>query len=471
MHRFWIVPLMMTLAVNAWGQGQIKPANSHVNMYFPQLADGGPVAGRWQTAFTFVNSSSLTARIELRLYDNAGKPMTIDFGNGAFSTHIIRVPGFGSKLLSSRMGSETLKVGWAVAYADTSVLASASFRLWAGEKALQEVTSPPSAQTRFYDSYANKELGVAIANPSTSKPITLEVVVLDSLGLPGGPVATVTLPPLGHTSFNVKDKFSFVDQGDWSLYIMPPTLPGDSFVAWTMNADGSGTFSSLPSGAYGRPASHRDRIEQIYSRLMEVGTLLEMFKGTPQLSVTTGEEVNAFVENGANVTVSLGLAQVMSESDNELAFVLAHQFGHIFQQQNSNFLLWDDDPEKDANMWAIYFTFFAGYDPYAMPGALGHLVMATGPAALTSVWEKSVRTVAHVSLKAQLDDSWATLNGFCNISPEAGLLCSDYRKLFRPNVPKGGAITSSVPAIRHPAGLKFDKATIDRLSRIRREKQ
>ena len=29
------------------------PGSAHANLYFPQFADGGPVASQWQTTFTF----------------------------------------------------------------------------------------------------------------------------------------------------------------------------------------------------------------------------------------------------------------------------------------------------------------------------------------------------------------------------------------------------------------------------------
>lgn len=31
----------------------LVPGSAHANLYFPQFADGGPVASQWQTTFTF----------------------------------------------------------------------------------------------------------------------------------------------------------------------------------------------------------------------------------------------------------------------------------------------------------------------------------------------------------------------------------------------------------------------------------
>ena len=34
-------------------EAQSVPGSAHANLYFPQFADGGPVASQWQTTFTF----------------------------------------------------------------------------------------------------------------------------------------------------------------------------------------------------------------------------------------------------------------------------------------------------------------------------------------------------------------------------------------------------------------------------------
>lgn len=449
--RNLLLPIVTLASVMcAWGQG-MYPGSSHVSFYFPQLADGGPEAARWQTVVTLVSQSPLDGDAVITLYGNDGKPLAIDFGDGAKSQHTVRMSGLGSKTLSSRMKSETTQVGWAVAKSDVLMTATVTFRLWLDGKATQEVSAPPVAPTFAYSSYANKELGVAIGNPSSTAPITLSVYLFDSLGWPAGKSVSITIPALGHTVFNVKDKFPLADMTDWSLYISSTSMPSDPFIAWTMNADASGTFSSIPNGSYLRPASHADNIRRIWSQLIDTVDDLDLFGRIPTLDVRTGSEVNAFAEGGTSVGISLGLAQVLNEADHELAYVMAHQLGHVFQQQNDGMYIWDDDTEKDANLWAIFLLYGTRLDPYAMPGALGQLVAASGASGPIVTWEKGSRAAANTSLKAQFENSWATLTGFCNISLDAQAICTSYNRIYRPNVPKGGAVTTAIPAAVNPA--------------------
>jgi hypothetical protein len=49
------------------------PDGAEVNMYFPHLADGGTSQQQWQTAFLFVNPSTLsTAFVTLELFGDDG---------------------------------------------------------------------------------------------------------------------------------------------------------------------------------------------------------------------------------------------------------------------------------------------------------------------------------------------------------------------------------------------------------------
>jgi hypothetical protein len=111
---------------------QRQPASAHVNLYFPQIADGQFEGGRWQTAITLVNANSVDVTANIILYDGNGGGLQVDFGSGLQSRHTVRVPATGSVTLSSRPSSLPLRSGWAWVDANAPLMGSASYRLWLG---------------------------------------------------------------------------------------------------------------------------------------------------------------------------------------------------------------------------------------------------------------------------------------------------------------------------------------------------
>ena len=80
MKCFAICALFSVLILPA-AFAQIMPQGSHVQLYFPEVADGG---GEWQTTFTFVNpDDSIPAPINLYLFKEDGSGLPVDFGSGA----------------------------------------------------------------------------------------------------------------------------------------------------------------------------------------------------------------------------------------------------------------------------------------------------------------------------------------------------------------------------------------------------
>jgi len=76
--------LCSLLACGPAGLAQFAPEDAQVNLYFPQLADGGTPVQKWQTGFIFVNPNpQTTAAVTLWLYANDGSPLSLDLGLAA----------------------------------------------------------------------------------------------------------------------------------------------------------------------------------------------------------------------------------------------------------------------------------------------------------------------------------------------------------------------------------------------------
>lgn len=121
--RIWkVFALLLMAALTQPVAAQIEPSTAQVNLYFPQLADGGPRSQQWQTSFVFLNPSTTSvAGVVLLIYNNDGSPLTMDFGSGANSQFNFAIPPQGTVVLRSRMLSSQTVTGWAQAAASIPV--------------------------------------------------------------------------------------------------------------------------------------------------------------------------------------------------------------------------------------------------------------------------------------------------------------------------------------------------------------
>ncbi len=428
--------------------GQLQPQSAHVNLYFPQLADGGTFEAQWQTTFTFVNPNPFSASVALHLFDDSGGPLALDLGSGPSSRHEFLVPPQGIRILRSRIASSTIVVGWAVALATAPVQATVAFRAINRGVPRQEITAEPTLPTFRYVSAANRFLGVAIANPFANAPTSVELAVSDRDGrLLAGP-AQVSLPPLGHRAFNLWQMFPSLQNLDFDgvLNVRASDPSVDRFVAWTLNGDASGTLSSLPPGRFMWPQSHPDQIWLAYSRVVNAALSTGILSSVPRLRILPERVVNAYARAGNEVGITLGLAQLVSDSPSELAFALAHEIGHIYQQSNGGRLdLYPGNPEFDADLRGVFLLLGAGYDPYAAAGTLAKLAMATGRAGLAAQFEDQLAADAHKSFNTRLEVVFDMLTLACAQS-SLRPFCDEYKRIVHPNLPP------TVPLVERPGG-------------------
>lgn len=402
-----------------------------MNLYFAQIADGQFSGGRWQTAITLVNTNDRAASADLRLFASDGGPLMVDFGGGLGSQFTVTVPAKGSLSIASRPTSLPVRSGWARVYSDTPLVGSASFRLWLGSQAAQEVTAPPTLPVIDSVSYANRDLGVAVANPN-NRTLRVNAYFKLNSGAIFGP-SLITLPPFGHTAFNVRDRFPQTGSGDGILSLEAVSRPEDEFLSWTMNTDPGGTFSSIPPGGITPPISHWDRIWNTFQRVFNAARDLGMLRTAPDLEILYDKTVNAYAADGIEVGIFMGLSELLGDSDSELAFVAAHELGHIYQQRAGR-LEFHQNPEFDADIWGALLTLLSGYDAYAVAGALSKLAMATGTAGLATQFEQQLSPDAHKSFNTRISEVYEMLAFMCSI-PEAAPACRTYKAILHPHLP------------------------------------
>lgn len=431
MYKLLVIGLLLLSSSAA--SAQIQPQSAHVNMYFPQLADGGPQYAQWQTTFTFVNAGATEAKIEILTIGDDGRDLLIDMGMGPRARHIVGVPPRGSRTLQSTKSSPDVRIGWAVAYSNVPVQGLCSFRLWLDGRASQEVTAPASLPTTAYVSSATRDTGVAIANPY-SRTVSVDLSLFGAQGALVGQPARITLGPYGHTAFNIYEKFPGASPNS-TILLRGVDRPTDSFVGWSMNSSGTGTFSSIPGGSVPYPLSHQDRIWNVYLRVYDAARRLGILTSMPTLAILQGKEVNAYAAGGETVAISLGLSQLINDSDAEMAAVIGHELVHIYQQRNGGERTFHTNPEFDADMGGTWLAVAAGYDPYALAGTLAKLSMATGTAGLSTQFEMQSAADAHKSFNERIAATFEMLVGVCNKDAASRAACAEYKKIMHPNLP------------------------------------
>ena len=223
------------------GFAQFDPEDAHVDMYFPHLADGGPVKDQWQTSFVFVNPNpSLPANLVLSMFGDDGQPLALDLGGGGLSVQGYIVPPLGSVNLRSAISFPTTMTGYAFAQADLPLQATVLFTRLMNGVPQAEISAPATLPSTQYLSPATPGLGVAIVNIANS-PKSFLITALDSNGVAAG-TSIVNLASREHQSFDPPTAFPAClpvsqDPSKSSHLLRPPTSfwPGRSTLtaAWS----------------------------------------------------------------------------------------------------------------------------------------------------------------------------------------------------------------------------------------------
>jgi hypothetical protein len=443
-RKLLTVVALMTLAVPALAQ--LQPQSAHVNLYFPQLADGGTPDNQWQTTLMFMNPSTTTiAVIVVEFYNNNGSPLSINFGSGASERLSLTVPPGGLRIISSLAGTQTV-VGWAIAYATVPVQGLVSYRRYENGRATLEVADQATLPTFSYVSYANRNLGVAVANPYPTAS-TLLVSVYDSEGNQVGSTVSIDLPAWGHTSFNLNERFPGLSGTFQGTISIDATTTGPQYlVAWTLNVSDAGLLSALPSGRYAWPEDQWDRGYKVfYTMLNQVEA--DYSVGTVNLDMVANGRVSASTIIGAASRIELdySTAQLTADSEAELAFIIGHELGHVIQAWYG-LQGFSTNQELDADGIAIFLMIGAGYDPYAAAGVFGRMQMlSTVPNVLGDILT-DVSVPTHTSFSTRIDNVMTTLQVLC--SGSSASTCQGYKDLIHPDAPGPLPLRAPRPSVR-----------------------
>jgi Zn-dependent protease with chaperone function len=291
--------------------------------------------------------------------------------------------------------------------------------------AAQEFTSPATATT-----------GLALVNPYVST-IPVKVSAIDA---GGHTIATTSLNlgPLAHRAGTIAQLLPSLPSGfRGSVQVNGSSSTAVNLVAWTLSSD-FGVLSSYPPSNIRWPVSQYELIWKIFVKIINVAGQQAGLATVPTLVIDTSTgQINAFADVKNNqVHIFLNLAELISDSESELAFVIGHEVGHVIQGAKGNFF-WKNS-EYDADTWGMLLSLVAGYDPYGAAGALAKLSMASGNAGLVSQAFDNLLAVAGVDPHGSFNDRLALLfaeeQAMCSL-PSAQSFCATYKSVIHPHLP------------------------------------
>ena len=403
------------------------PESANAWSYIPQIVDGGG----WQTVITLANPNLEPATGSIRFRGGDGKQLYLDFErNGKWDGIDFEIPRAGSVEYTSSATETDTAVGWATLVASHLIQAVATYSLMgANGNPIYSVSVPAAPPALQYFSAATPELGIGIANIYESE-IGISVIAVPNEGSSFG--GNLELPPNGHTAKLLSEIIPELPDSFRGSVLLRGQKPTHYFSAVILNGNG-GVYSSLPGAAPVRPVSHRHVIYNTFRRVLSFAWPIED-PDSVELDINSEKVLNASATRDG-IQINLALAELLGDSESELAFVIGHEIGHVYQFRSGK-QDWNGNRELDADIWGLYFTLLAGYDPYAAAGALAKLEMAAGRSGLDSQYLQDI-TSAHRSFNTRLDHIYDEIQAFCEtVAEDDGTdVCENLRRIFRPHVP------------------------------------
>ena len=450
MKQFWLTAALLVgcLPLSA----QLYPEGSQVISYFPHLAVGGPSAATWTTSLTFVNPhQSAGANAVAYFYDDNGSPLALDFGTGPAATLSFAVPAQGSVTLNTTSSSSATLGGWAVVASGLPLQGILQYGLSAGGVPQQSISVQATPASRLFRSPATRNAGIAVGNPYTT-PITVSISVLDAGGNNAGQTSMV-VPALGHRAFNLFQSVAGLPAGFQGSVVL--TAAGASFPALTISANGV-ALSSYPPAGLNWPASQTELIYKVWSEVLCNANQIVTLNPLPKLVIDTNTTaLNSYANPTANeVHIFLNLAELISDSESELAFVIGHELGHIIQSKVGLQLV-PSNKEQDADQYGMFLGLISGYDPYGAAGALAKLAMASGNAGLVDQNFDNLAAIAGADLHGSFNNRLAlvfqNIQAICALSTQLQSFCASYKSLVHPHLPAIAPLSAGPPRAQLPA--------------------
>ena len=422
-----VVSLAFLCSTPHFLSAQLVPRSANTWAYFSHIADGGG----WQTIFTISNPNRNPVSGRIFFQDPEGQDLYLDLkGHDPSGSVEFWIPAFGTVEFTSSAASPAVRVGWATLFASNSVQGVATYSALENGSPRYSISVPASLPTIHYFSAATPDLGLALGNIYSSE---VSIVIGATSNNGSSFHGNMTLPAHGHRAKILSEVIPDLPRDFVGTVSISAENAGDLVSALTLRGAG-GVYSSLPSGETARPAPHEFVIWNVFSQL-RAAVASEEFIPDPysiELEISYDFEIQAYGGRDG-IQINIALAELLADSESELAFVVGHELGHVYQSRTGEQRYNPENRELDANVWGLWLSLLSGYDPYAGAGALAKLEMANGRADLDSQYIQQITSV-HGSFNERLDYIYDTIVDICK---EQQVACNSYRKFFHPHFPEG----------------------------------
>lgn len=434
----------------ATAQTSLVPRNAQSILYFPHLTEGGPDANNaWQATFNFVNTNSTTANVSVSFYNDDGSAMMLDFGTGPVASISVAIPPMGSHMFRSQLTHKGPQPvwGWAAGQSDVPLFAQLNYRNMSNGMVRAELATNATTGTAQWTAMANAGMGIAVANPSPSDTMTYTVDVKDSNGNDLGSKST-QLAPHGHDAFNLNTRFTLPTDFSGSVLITGQTATQSIYkpAIWAVGTD-AGAFATLPDGRALMPDDQMARAMRVWGRVLGMAHQLG-YNVTPSLTLTAGTApggiANAMMDGSGNgqVTMYMSLVEMMGDSDGELAFLMAHEIGHVIQCKTTGCKMPMDmrmgtDYESDADEIGMMLSTSAGYDSYSGAAAYAKMQMGNGQVSMgmmgsATVWEDMTSSNPQGFFASRINMMYQVQQRMCS-NPAFPTGCQAFKNLMHPS--------------------------------------
>ena len=430
-----VVSLAFLCSTPHFLSAQLVPRSANTWAYFSHIADGGG----WQTTFTVSNPNRNPVSVRIFFQDSEGQDLYLDLeGHDPSGSVEFWIPAFGTVEFTSSAAGPAVRVGWATLFASNSVQGVATYSALENGSPRYSISVPASLPTIHYFSAATPDLGLAVGNIYSSE---VSIVIRAESNNGSSFHGHMTLPAHGHRAKILNEVIPDLPRDFVGTVSISAENVGYLVSALTLRGAG-GVYSSLPSGETARPAPHEFVIWNVFSQLRSAVAFEELIPDpySIELEISYGFEIQAYGGRDG-IQINIALAELLADSESELAFVVGHELGHVYQSRTGEQRYNPENRELDADVWGLWLSLLSGYDPYAGAGALAKLEMANGRADLDSQYLQQITSI-HGSFNERLDYIYDTIVYICKEQPVA---CNSYRQFFHPHFPEGPLLLTASP--------------------------
>ena len=212
-----------------------------------QIASGG----QWKTTITLIDRGSAPATVRVNFFDDRGAPLLLPLsfpqGSATAATLVTATldrtinPGAALVIESSRPDAAT-QVGWAQILANGDVSGFAVFSAQQGEAVAALDTGNADSYLLYFDATNGSATGIALAN-TAARALTVNATVRDDTG---ATIAsnTISIPAMGHTSFNMVDQYPATAQKRGTLEVK--TAVSGQISVFGLRFSPTGALSAIP---------------------------------------------------------------------------------------------------------------------------------------------------------------------------------------------------------------------------------